>query len=126
MRASMLVFLGLGFLASSVFPGCSGRHGESVPVPRDEASVAQSNAVPAGTPLSSVAEAPPPVAITNTQDSNAVLEQLSASLRRYVVATRTAPASFEEFATKSHLQAPSPPAGKKYVIRGGAVVLSNR
>ena len=57
---------------------------------------------------------------------DAVLAQLSRQLRIYVVRTRTVPRSFGEFAEKSQLQAPPPPAGKKYAIQGQAVVLVKR
>ena len=60
------------------------------------------------------------------QDSgnvNANLETLSLELRKYVVRTRSVPKNFEEFAAKSHLQAPPAPAGKRYAIQNQAVVL---
>jgi len=47
-------------------------------------------------------------------------------LRRYVVRTRTVPRNFEDFAAKSSLQAPPPPAGKKYAIQGQAVIVVKR
>jgi len=56
----------------------------------------------------------------------ATLQQLSLELRRYVVSTRSVPKNFEDFAAKSHLQIPPPPAGKKYIIQGHAVVLAKR
>ncbi len=71
---------------------------------------------------------PPPTAVV-IQDSgnvNATLDQLSLELRRYVVGTRSVPRNFEEFIAKSHVQAPPPPAGKKYAIKDQAVVLVKR
>ena len=43
-----------------------------------------------------------------------MLEQLSLELRKYVVRTRSVPRNFENFITKYNVQAPAPPAGKKY------------
>ncbi len=70
----------------------------------------------------------PPVAgaIADSGDINATLNQLSLELRRYVVGTRTVPKDFEDFVAKSHVQAPPPPAGKKYAIKDQAVVLVKR
>lgn len=64
--------------------------------------------------------------VTDTGDANATLQQLSAELRNYVVRTRSIPKNFDEFASKSNLQFPPPPAGKKYAISGQAVVLVKR
>ena len=67
--------------------------------------------------------APPAVTIAASEDSQAVLQQLSLELRRYVVRTHKIPKTFEEFAANSNVQFPPPPAGKKYAIEGQAVVL---
>jgi hypothetical protein len=64
--------------------------------------------------------------VIDAADVDTALQQLSRELRTYVVRTRTVPRSFEEFAAKSQLQAPPPPAGKKYAIRDKAVVLVKR
>jgi len=64
--------------------------------------------------------------VIDAADVDTALQQLSRELRTYVVRTRTVPRNFEEFATKSQLQVPPPPAGKKYAIRGQAVVLVKR
>jgi hypothetical protein len=71
---------------------------------------------------------PPPsgAVITDIGDVNATLNQLSLELRRYVVGTRSVPKNFEDFVAKSHVQAPSPPTGKKYAIKDQAVVLVKR
>ena len=73
------------------------------------------------------AVAPPTGAvIPDSGDINATLDRLSLELRKYVVGTRSVPKNFEEFAAKSHLQAPPPPAGKKYAIKDQAIVLVKR
>ena len=59
-------------------------------------------------------------------DTTAALQQLSLELRKYVVRTRTVPRNFDEFVSRSGLQVPPPPAGKKFIIQGQAVVLVKR
>ena len=54
---------------------------------------------------------------------NAILQELSRELRKYVVSTRSVPKNFEEFVAKSRVQILPAPAGKKYRIQGHAVVL---
>ena len=70
-----------------------------------------------------VPAAPVGAVVADTGDEAATLSQLSAELRKYVVRTRSAPASFEDFVDKARVQAPPAPAGKKYAIANGAVVL---
>jgi outer membrane PBP1 activator LpoA protein len=67
-----------------------------------------------------------PGVIQDQADPNAVLAQLSLELRKYVVRSRSVPKNYEEFIAKSQVQAPPPPAGKKYAIQNKAVVLVNR
>jgi hypothetical protein len=69
-----------------------------------------------------VAPAAAPV-VPDTGNVNAALEALSLELRKYVVRTRSVPRNYEEFAAKSHVQAPPPPPGKKYAIQNQAIVL---
>ncbi len=57
------------------------------------------------------------------QDTDAVLGQLTAELRRYVRYTHTPPHTFEEFTSKDPITYPPAPAGKKYVIAAGQVIL---
>jgi hypothetical protein len=64
--------------------------------------------------------------VPDTGDINGTLSQLSLELRKYVVRTRSVPKDFEEFAAKSRVQMPPPPAGQKYAIRGQAIVLVKR
>ena len=70
--------------------------------------------------------AAPEAVVVESSDMTTALKQLSRELRNYVVRTRSVPRDFAEFAAKSHLQAPPPPAGKKYAIQGHAVVLVKR
>ena len=71
----------------------------------------------------------PPTKATVIADSgslDATLAQLTQELRKYVIRTRSVPRDFEDFLTKSRVQAPPAPAGKKYAIKDQAVVLVKR
>ena len=65
------------------------------------------------------------VVIADSGDMSVTLHQLSLELRRYVIRTRSVPRTFEEFASKSQVRYPPPPAGKKYAIQNQEVVLVN-
>jgi len=56
-------------------------------------------------------------------DTDAVLAQLTAELGRYVRYTHAPPKTFEEFSKKDPITYPPPPAGKKYVISAGQVIV---
>lgn len=73
-----------------------------------------------------VAASPATVVIPENGDSSAILRQLSLELRKYVLRTKSAPKTFEEFIANSHVQAPPAPVGKQYAIQSGAVVLAKR
>lgn len=64
-----------------------------------------------------------PAVSPQNSNSDVALAELSLALRRYVVQTKRAPKSFEEFIAQTHIQPPPPPAGQKYAIKSGAVVL---
>ena len=70
--------------------------------------------------------APVNVVVADTGGIDATLRQLSLEFRKYVARTRSVPKDFEEFAAKSNVQAPPPPAGRKYAIDGQLVVLVKR
>ena len=116
----------IGLLAALALPlfalGCGKRAETPAPGPRSEAISAGAQ-TPAESQLTGTLA---PVVIPEAADVNATLGLLSAELRKYVVRTRTAPKNFEEFVVKSNVQAPSAPAGKKYAIQSGSVVLVNR
>ncbi len=48
--------------------------------------------------------------------ADANLAELTRELRRWIVATREKPASFDDFATKAKIKVPPAPAGKKYAL----------
>ena len=100
-----------------VLAGC-GRGGDSkAPPPNVEVTAPPSPRAPHST-----GDAPATV-IADTGNSDATLRQLNQALRDYVVRTRTVPKDFEEFAAKSQVNFPPPPAGKKYAIHGQEVTL---
>lgn len=55
-----------------------------------------------------------PEAASTYADAN--LAELTRELRRYIVATKQRPASFEDFVANAKVKAPPPPAGKKYAL----------
>jgi hypothetical protein len=67
-----------------------------------------------------------PAVSPQNNNSDAALAELSLALRRYVVQTKRAPKTFEEFIAQTQIQPPPPPAGQKYVIKSGAVVLEKQ
>jgi hypothetical protein len=69
---------------------------------------------------------PPTAIIADPGNIDATLSQLTSELRRYVIHSRSVPRDFEEYIAKSGVQAPSPPAEKKYAIQKKAVVLVKR
>jgi len=89
--------------------------------PGSEAAAPPSPRGPGPMPVASA-----PGVIRDQADANAVLAQLTLELRKYVVRTRSVPKNYEEFIAKSQVQAPPPPAGKKYAIQNKAVVLLDR
>lgn len=59
--------------------------------------------------------------------ADADLAELTRELRRWIVATKQRPATFEDFATNAKIKVPPPPAGKKYALSSEMrVVLVNR
>ena len=68
----------------------------------------------------------PATVIPAGPDMTATLNQLTAALRDYVVRTRSVPKDFEEFAAKSRVTFPPPPAGKKYIISGQEIALADK
>lgn len=65
----------------------------------------------------------PNVVVPDTGDMNKTLGALSLEVRKYVVRTRKAPKTFEEFVAQSNIQIPPAPPGKKYAIQNQVVVL---
>ena len=121
----------VSLFAAMLVGGCSKREptagtGTATNTPQAE----RSGATPAAAPPSRgpAPTAPPATGavIPDSGDVNATLNRLSLELRKHVVGTRSVPKNFEDFIAKSHVQAPPPPAGKKYAIQDQAVVLVKR
>jgi hypothetical protein len=115
-------FLICGVVAVLLASGCSKHQPAAAPEP----SAGADTAPPSPRAPGFLSDTSAVAVVNETGNMDATLAQLSAELRRYVIGTRTVPRSFEDFAAKSRLQAPPPPAGKKYAIQGQAVVLVNR
>jgi len=104
----MLVALGL------LFSGCSKKSDAETKI---TAPSEASQYAPKPQPL----PASRPIATTATPEE--VAGQLTLELRRYVSFTRSIPKNFEDFVANDPIQFPPPPAGKKYVIVDGKVIL---
>lgn len=67
-------------------------------------------------------ETPPAPAVTQSEaagqeDQTQTLERLTQTVRKYAAETRSAPKSLNELVAAGYLpEAPTPPAGKQYVI----------
>ncbi len=92
----------------------------------DAQSASTDTAVPS--PRGPIAEpaAPANIVIPDTGDETATLAQLSSELRKYVIRSRSAPKDFDDFLAKAGVKAPPAPAGKKYLISKGVVILVNK
>lgn len=108
-------------LLALLLTGCK-RHENAVAPPPSNGDQAQ-DGHPTGPPIHPVTE---PTVIDDTGDVNATLGDLSTALRSYVSRTRSAPKDFQDFVTLAQVQAPPPPAGKRYAIQRGQVVLVNQ
>lgn len=73
------------------------------------------NKQPEATPSTGLAtQAASPEAANTYSDAN--LAELTREVRRWIVATKQRPTSFEQFATDAKVTVPPPPAGKKYAL----------
>ena len=126
-QAGKILFMFVALGATAIL-GCGGCHkktdkktppSESVPAP----TTANATAAPA--PRGPVAQPLPARSqgIATSANIEAVTAQLTLELRRYVAYTRTIPKNFEDFTAHDPITFPPPPAGKKYIITGGKVVL---
>jgi hypothetical protein len=67
--------------------------------------------------------APEPIVVPDSGSPDANLSQL---LRKYIAGSRSLPKDFNDFLAKSGVQPPPPPAGKKYVMQGQVIALSDQ
>ncbi len=117
-------------LAALLAAGCSKHEpAASANAATNAAEANPSAAAPATPPTRGPGPVLPPAkatVIADTGNMDATLAQLSQELRKFVIRTRSVPKDFEDFIAKSRVQAPPPPAGKKYVIKDQAVALVKR
>ena len=69
---------------------------------------------------------PEPIVVPDSGSPDANLSQLSLALRKYIAGSRSLPKDFNDFLAKSGVQPPPPPAGKKYVMQGQVIALSDQ
>jgi hypothetical protein len=122
----------MSLLALMVGAGCKGKQDASpdqVAASTNQAASPPAQTADSAAPPSQGAPAPVPPTpgvVQPSADQQAVLAQLTLEVRKFVVSTRTVPKNFDEFASKSQIQIPAPPSGKKYAIKNQEVVLVDR
>ena len=112
-------------LAATLLVGC-GRHASPAkPVAPEAAGDLGSGAKPAGPPSGVVPQTAPAahLEIPGDATAQAVADQLTMELRRYVAYTRTIPKDFDDFAARHPMTFPAAPNGKHYAIESGKVVV---
>jgi hypothetical protein len=117
--------------------GCGCHKKTAAPAPPPATAAGDATPAPGGLPASSPSSvyqqaAPTPQRLPSNPamqvvppnaDINAVLNQLSMELRRYVAYTRMPPKTFKEFVANDPVSYPAPPAGKQYELSQGKVIL---
>src|ERR1043166_3306363 len=130
MNSARFIAFALCFFVAAVVSCKKKASSSATPTPTDAVASDTSPAPPQTAPIRGPGPMPPaavgPAVVSNEGGADAVLSQLSVELRKYVVRTRSVPKTYEEFITKSNVQAPPPPAGKKYAIENQAIVLVRR
>lgn len=107
MTKRLLIFFGCALLFLATLPACKKQ--EEIP----PAAPATNQAI---APTPSADLPPQKLSVQSGDNIDAVLEDLSKELRKWVRRNQRVPASFEEFVSSAQLQPPPPPAGKKYII----------
>jgi hypothetical protein len=104
------------------FTGCSKSKPPTAQAPPPVADTNLTAADLPGAPVST----PPPVEIAANPDGGVDLKALNHAYIGWIVQTRQAPSSFEDYVAKSGVKVPPPPPGKKYVIdKNGFINLAN-
>jgi type IV secretory pathway VirB10-like protein len=127
----------LSLVAVAVVAGCKKKTAEESAAPPAPPSAAadatQTQPADATQPAPVDAQAPvlapQPTDATNAESQaspEADLAQLTKQLHRWVALRERIPKSFDEFAATCPIKIAPPPAGKKYAITRGKVVLVNR
>jgi len=109
-------------LLISIGAGCK----KEPPVPKAEAGQPAETAVPSPRGSMAATDGASQAVVADTGDLTTTLNSLSLELRKYVVRTHKIPKDFDDFIAKSQVQAPAPPAGKKYAIQGQEIVVVKR
>ena len=89
--------------------------------------VTDTNLTPAANVPGAPVSTPPPVEIAANPDGSVDLKALNHAYVGWIVQTRRAPSSFEDYVAMSGAKVPPPPPGKKYVIdKNGFINLANQ
>lgn len=123
---SLAVILGGLGLMIAVTTGCGRKAAEAPPKAEGQAnSVPSASPVAAKIPTGPVPQAMPAasVAIASGANADEAAGKLTMELRKYVAYTRNIPKNFEDFVAHHPMKYPPAPAGKKYVIEDGKVVV---
>jgi len=119
-RSALLGVLAL--IAITLSTGCNKSKPSTAqaPSPVTDTNLAAAN-MP-GAPVST----PPPVEIAANPDGGVDLKALNHAYTGWIVQTRRAPSSFEDYVAQSGVKVPPPPPGKKYVIdKNGFINVAN-
>jgi hypothetical protein len=114
--------LTVAFFAAGCSKSSSLPQSVAPPVSSDSTSAQQTQS-PAPVPI----PGSQPVAATDPDDSQKMLQGLNRALVGWTMQNHRHPKTFEEFADSADFQIPAPPAGKKYALsaRGFIILVSN-
>jgi hypothetical protein len=113
-------------LMALLFFCCAGCSKSAPPAAQTPPPVTDTNQAAADLPGAPVF-APPPVEIAANPDGGVDLKALNHAYIGWIVQTRRAPSSFENYVALSGVKVPPPPPGKKYVIdKNGFINLANK
>jgi hypothetical protein len=116
----------MGALALTAITLSTGCNKSKSPTAQAPPPVTDTNLAAADLPGAPVST-PPPVEIVAKPDGGVDLKALNHAYIGWIVQTRKAPKSFEEYVSLSGVKVPPPPAGKKYVIdKNGFINVANQ
>ena len=121
-RGPAVVLAGF-LLAALLVSGCSKSKPAATPM---AASAADTN--PAAAQMPQVpAATPEPVEVAANPDGGVDIKAMNHAYIGWIMQTRRAPKSFEDYVAQSGVKFPPPPAGKKFVIdHNGFINLANK
>jgi hypothetical protein len=116
----------VGTMILTVLLGFTACKKSNPPTAQTPPPVADTNPATTSMPQAPVST-PPPVEVPANPDGSVDLKALNHAYINWIVQTRQAPKSFEDYVSKSGVKVPLPPPGKKYVIdHNGFINLANK